>query len=145
VVQRGCGSSFQLEAAESLGVVGKIIGEELQSNVATQLQVFGLVHDTHAAAADLVEDTVMGNRLPHGLGRHVSSHGVAVRCNVISLSVPFDGRGYSSGDAIRVFPTPGAVSGAESMSAQPSGGKSRGGMMTESQTLLGCLNGSRPL
>jgi hypothetical protein len=42
--------------------------EELQSDVATKLQVFGFVHDTHPAAADLAEDAVMGNRLPYRLG-----------------------------------------------------------------------------
>jgi len=35
--------------------------------VATQLQVFGLVHHTHAPATDLAEDAVMGDRLPYGL------------------------------------------------------------------------------
>ena len=36
--------------------------------MATQLQVFRFVHHTHPATANLAEDTVMGNRLPHELG-----------------------------------------------------------------------------
>ncbi len=68
VVQRGCSLSFPLEAAESLCVVGEFVGKELQGDVATELEVFRLVHHTHTAAADLAEDAVMGNRLTHGLG-----------------------------------------------------------------------------
>ena len=36
--------------------------------MATQLHVFSFVDDPHAPAADLAENAVMGNRLPHGLG-----------------------------------------------------------------------------
>ncbi len=49
-------------------IVGEFVGEELQGNVATELEVFRLVDHAHAPAADLAEDAVMGNRLPHGLG-----------------------------------------------------------------------------
>jgi hypothetical protein len=42
--------------------------KELQRNVATELQVFRLIHHTHATAANLAEDAVVGNRLPDGLG-----------------------------------------------------------------------------
>jgi hypothetical protein len=37
--------------------------------VAAELEVFRLVHHAHAPAADPAEDSVMGNRLTHGLGR----------------------------------------------------------------------------
>ena len=50
----------------------KIIGKELQSNTATELQVFRLINNAHAPTPDLAEDAVMGNCLPHELGR--SSH-----------------------------------------------------------------------
>jgi hypothetical protein len=53
-----------------LGVVGEFVGKELQGDVTTELEVFGLVDDTHAPAADPTEDTVMGNRLTYGLGGH---------------------------------------------------------------------------
>ena len=68
VVQRGRSLGFPLETAEGLCVVGEFVGKELQGDVATELEVFRLVHHTHAPAADLAEDAVMGNRLPHGLG-----------------------------------------------------------------------------
>jgi hypothetical protein len=52
--------------------VGEFVGQELERNVATELQVFGFVDDAHAPTADFAEDAVMGDSLPHGLG--VSSH-----------------------------------------------------------------------
>jgi hypothetical protein len=36
--------------------------------VTTEPEVFRLVYNAHATAADLAEDAVMGNRLPYGLG-----------------------------------------------------------------------------
>ena len=57
---------FPLEPTEGLGVVGEIIGQELQGNMSTQLEVFRFIHHTHTTAADLAEDAVMGNHLPHG-------------------------------------------------------------------------------
>jgi len=57
-----------LESAEGLRIVGELVGQELQGNVATELEVFRLIYHTHAPTADLAEDAVVGNRLPHGLG-----------------------------------------------------------------------------
>jgi hypothetical protein len=68
-IQRGGSLGFALEAAEGLWFVGEFVGKELQGDMATELEVFSLVDHTHAPAADLAEDAVMGNRLPHGLGR----------------------------------------------------------------------------
>jgi hypothetical protein len=68
VVQCGRGFGFALETAEGLRIAGEFVGQELQGDVAAQLQVFRLVDHTHTAATDLAEDAVMGNRLPHGLG-----------------------------------------------------------------------------
>jgi hypothetical protein len=50
-----------------LSNVGEFFGEELQGDMATELEVFGLVHNAHSPTTDLAEDTVMRNRLPHGL------------------------------------------------------------------------------
>jgi hypothetical protein len=68
VVQGGRSFGFPLETAEGLRVVGKFVGKEFQGDVATELEVFGLVNDTHAPAPDLAEDAVMGYRLPYGFG-----------------------------------------------------------------------------
>src|ERR1700687_1079489 len=69
MVQGGRRLGFPLKTAEGLRVVGEFVGKELQGDVATELEVFRFVHHTHAPAADLAEDAVMGNRLPDGLGR----------------------------------------------------------------------------
>jgi hypothetical protein len=66
--QGGRSLGFALKAAEGLCVVGEFIGKELQGNVATQLQVFRFVDHTHAPAADLADDAVMGDRPTHRLG-----------------------------------------------------------------------------
>ncbi len=58
VVQRGRRLGLPLEAAEGLCVVGEFFRKELQSDVATELEVFGLIHHTHATA-DPAEDAVM--------------------------------------------------------------------------------------
>ena len=91
MVQRGRSFGLPLESAKGLGIVGEFVGKELQGDVAAELEVFGLVHNAHAPAADLAEDTVMGNRLPHGMGG--SSHwrkwyGEAGRG--VNSAVPFD-------------------------------------------------------
>jgi hypothetical protein len=68
VVQRGRSLGLPLETAEGLHVVGKFVGKEFQGDVATELQVFCLVHHAHAPTTDLAKYAVMRNRLPHGLG-----------------------------------------------------------------------------
>src|ERR1700687_2480142 len=68
MVQRGRSFGFPLETAEGLCVVGQFVGKELQGNMATELEVFRLIHNAHAPATDLAVDAVMGNRLTHGLG-----------------------------------------------------------------------------
>ena len=42
----------------------KLGREELECNHALELRVLGLVHDAHAALAELLEDLVMRYRLP---------------------------------------------------------------------------------
>jgi hypothetical protein len=65
VVQGGRCFRLTLEAAESLCVVGKFVGQKFQRDMATEFQVFRLLDHTHAAA-DPAKDAVMGNRLPRG-------------------------------------------------------------------------------
>jgi hypothetical protein len=64
----GRSSGLALETAERLRIVGKFVRKELQSCVTAEFEVFCLIHNTHASAADPAEDVVMGNRLTHGLG-----------------------------------------------------------------------------
>jgi hypothetical protein len=76
VVQRRRGLGFPLETAEGLCVVGEVVGKEFQGDMTSEFQVFRLIHHTHPPAADLAQDAVMGDRLPHGLGGcgHLGRH-----------------------------------------------------------------------
>ncbi len=69
MVQGRCGLGFALEAGEGLGVLGNIIGQELQGDEAMQLHVLGLVDDTHPAAAELLDDAVVRDGLPDHVWR----------------------------------------------------------------------------
>ena len=71
MVESGGGLGFALEAAESLRVSGDLVGQELQGDEAAELNVLGLVDDTHAAAAEFLDDAVVrdgladqGERIP---------------------------------------------------------------------------------
>ena len=67
MTERRGGASFALEAFQSLRIVGNIVWKKLESNEATELEVFRLIYHTHATAADLADYAVMGNHLPNGL------------------------------------------------------------------------------
>ncbi|HEY6303957.1 MAG TPA: hypothetical protein VIX14_12910 [Terriglobales bacterium] len=52
-----------MKASKSLGVLGYIIGQELEGYEAMQLYVLSLVDDTHSSHRESVYDAVMGNGL----------------------------------------------------------------------------------
>src|ERR1700737_4652697 len=60
-----CRSSFgfALEAAESLRVLRDIIGQELEGNKPAEFDILSLVDNTHAAAAQLLNDAVVRDGL----------------------------------------------------------------------------------
>src|SRR5690348_3369743 len=65
MIQR-CGSSrFALEPFEFLRVFREFFRQELQRHKSPERGVFGLVHHTHPAPAELVENSIMRNRLVH--------------------------------------------------------------------------------
>jgi hypothetical protein len=68
MVQGGRSLGLPLETAEGLCILGEFVGKQLQGDVATELEVFRLVHNTNAPAPNLAQDAVMGNCLTHGLG-----------------------------------------------------------------------------
>ena len=72
MIQCRGGLGFALKTAECLRVFGYLVGQELEGDVATEFEVFRLIHDAHTPTADPAEDPVMGDCLTHGLGR--SSH-----------------------------------------------------------------------
>ena len=63
VVQQAGGARLTLEAFQGFAVSEQVIGKELDSHVATEPRVFGLVHHTHAAAAQLTQNAVVRDRL----------------------------------------------------------------------------------
>src|SRR2546428_7329780 len=70
MIQGGSCPRFTLKSLQRLMIGRELIGQELESNVAAQAQVFGLVDHTHAAATQLLQDTVVGN----GLANHGGTH-----------------------------------------------------------------------
>ena len=63
MVQCGSGLGFPLKAAERLRVFGNVVGQELESHETTELNVLGLVHDTHTTAAQLLNNAVVRDGL----------------------------------------------------------------------------------
>src|SRR5436190_16207898 len=67
MIQGGSCPRFTLKSLQRLMIGRELIGQELESNVAAQTQVFGLVDHTHATAAQSFQDAVMRNGLAsHG-------------------------------------------------------------------------------
>ena len=68
MVQSGRRLRFALEAGERLRVSGNFIGEELERYKTVQPCVLGLVHNTHAPTADLLDNPVVRDGLAdHGV------------------------------------------------------------------------------
>ena len=63
MVQGGGGPGFAAEAFQRLRIVRHFIGQELEGDEAAEHRVLGLVHHAHAAATQLLLDTVMGDDL----------------------------------------------------------------------------------
>jgi hypothetical protein len=63
MVEGGGGARFPLEALERLPVLREILREELERDGTSKTGVLGAVDDAHAAAADVLEDSVVRNRL----------------------------------------------------------------------------------
>ncbi len=69
MVQSGGGLRFALEARQRLRILGNIVGQELEGDKAMQPCVFGLVDNTHPAAAELLDDAVVRDGLADHLGQ----------------------------------------------------------------------------
>ena len=63
VVEGRGGAGLALEALEGRRVLRQLHRQELERDVAAELRVLGLVHDAHAAAAELPGDLVVGDGL----------------------------------------------------------------------------------
>jgi len=58
VESRGC-SSFPLKALQGLTVFGKVLRQELEGHETAETGIFGLVHHTHPANAQLLNYAVV--------------------------------------------------------------------------------------
>src|ERR1700730_13485587 len=67
MVESRRGLRFTLKTGKSLGVFGYFIGQEFQSHKPVQPGVFSLVHHTHPATAELLDDAVVRDGLTYQL------------------------------------------------------------------------------
>ncbi len=63
MVQRRRRLRFAREPAQGLWIPRELFGDELERHRTAQPRVFGLVHDAHAAATQLLDDAVVRERL----------------------------------------------------------------------------------
>ena len=63
MVQRGSRLRLSVKARESQRISGHIVRQEFQGHVSAQPRVLGLVHNAHATAAELFDDSVMRDGL----------------------------------------------------------------------------------
>ena len=72
MIQGGCGLGFALETGEGLRVAGNFLGQKLEGDKTMKPGVFGFVDHAHAAAAQLLENAVVRNRLRRSLAGNVT-------------------------------------------------------------------------
>src|SRR5581483_7856707 len=115
VIQRGGRLGFALKAAESLRILGNIVGKKFKRHKAMQASVFRLVDHAHASAAELLDDPVMRDGLAdhgRGNGRRASVPGqpkwrrkpwrLMLHLERRELSDLLDGRSQDGGAVFRV-------------------------------------------
>ena len=66
MIQRRRGPGLALKAVHGLAVPSQFVGHELERDEAMEPRVFRFVDDAHAAATELLDDAIVGDRLPHG-------------------------------------------------------------------------------
>ena len=78
LVRLGGLEGFELEPIDRLSIVGAIGRQEFQCNRAGELEVFRLVDHTHPTAAELLNDSIVGNDL--------AEHGIAFSFQWLAIS-----------------------------------------------------------
>jgi hypothetical protein len=68
VIKSGCGAGLALKPLQRQRAFGQVFGKKLQSDVASELGVFGFVHHAHAAATKFLKDPVVRDGLPDHAG-----------------------------------------------------------------------------
>ena len=93
MIQRGRGSSLALEPAQRLTVAGEFVRQELQRDEAMEPGVLRFVNHAHSAAAKLLDDAVVGERL--------ADQGIGALRRVVVLVVGERQRGHFDGRAFQ--------------------------------------------
>jgi hypothetical protein len=63
MIERRSSPGFALKAAQGLRIFGQLIRQEFEGNKSTEFHVLGLVDNTHAATAQLLDDAVVRDGL----------------------------------------------------------------------------------
>jgi hypothetical protein len=61
MIQRGGGARFAPESFDGLRVLRNVVREKFQRDVAAQARVLGFVDHAHSAAAEFIQDSVVGD------------------------------------------------------------------------------------
>ena len=61
MIQRRSGASLTLESFKRRSILFEFYRQEFQGDMTAEIEIFSLVHYTHAPTAKLVQDTVMGD------------------------------------------------------------------------------------
>ncbi len=73
MIQGGQDLRFSLKPAHSLGILGKLLGQDLQRHIPVQLGIGGTVNLAHASFANFLKNLLMANgladhrMLPHAM------------------------------------------------------------------------------
>ena len=63
MLERGRRARLPTQTLQGLRIVADLLGQELQRDAPSELDVLGLVDDAHSAAPELLEDPVVRDRL----------------------------------------------------------------------------------
>ncbi|MGC1580657.1 MAG: hypothetical protein WA766_04195, partial [Candidatus Acidiferrales bacterium] len=94
MIQGGGSAGFALEALECLTIIGHVVRQEFQRDVAAQALVLGLVHHAHSTATKLFKDAIVGNRsagewrrIGHSREFYAAPNGKSTKANFLLASV----------------------------------------------------------
>ena len=75
MVQGGGGAGLALEPLQALGILGILLGQELEGHAAAEAGILGLVDDPHAAASQWLQGAVVGDGLADRDGARIAAVG----------------------------------------------------------------------
>ena len=83
MVQSGSGACFTAEAFERLRILSYVLRQKLQCDKSAKLSVLGLVHHTHPAAAEFLDDAIVRDGLAdHWRESYVCGTGKSMKARV---------------------------------------------------------------